>query len=83
MLYNTTVDVRSGTCANNSSLTRLPGAGGGGGVLLDAVGRAVRAVVVPAGGGERVLTTAGLPAGVYTLRVVMDGQVLTRKVLLE
>ena len=62
---------------------RLPGAGSGSGTLLDAVGRTVRVVVVPAGGGEQALPTAGLPAGVYTLRVVTGGQVLARKVLLE
>ena len=51
-------------------------------VLFDALGQAVRRETLrPAT--EHTLATAGLAPGLYTLRVVADGQVLTRRVVLE
>ena len=50
--------------------------------LLNALGQLVRTAPL-ANAPEQVLSTRGLPPGIYTLRVAVDGQVLTRKVVLE
>jgi hypothetical protein len=51
--------------------------------LLNALGQSVLSAKVPRGSSEQVLKTHGLAAGVYTLRVVVGPDVLTRKVVLE
>ncbi|GAA3990505.1 fibronectin type III domain-containing protein [Hymenobacter antarcticus] len=70
--------------SNIGQLTlRLAGLRGPGqATLLNALGQLVRTAPL-AGTAEQVLSTRGLAAGLYTLRVSMDGQVLTRKVVLE
>ena len=62
---------------------RLAGLGGPGrATLLNALGQQVRTQPLAATAGQ-VLPTRGLAPGVYTLRVEVAGQVLTRKVVLE
>ena len=61
-------------------LAGLPGAGQAS--LLNALGQLVRKAPL-AGTTDQVLSTRGLAAGVYTLRVAVDGKILTRKVVLE
>lgn len=51
--------------------------------LLNALGQPVRRLALAAGVVEQHLTTTGLAAGVYTLRVSMGYEVLTRKVVLQ
>ena len=62
---------------------RLSGvAGSGQATLLNALGQVVLTkLLAPAT--EQVLSTKGLATGIYTLRVSIGGQVLTRKVMLE
>jgi hypothetical protein len=50
--------------------------------LLNALGQVVRTTALT-GTAEQTLPTRGLATGVYTLRVEANGQVLTRKVVLE
>ena len=71
--------------SNTGQLTlRLRGTSGQGeAVLLNAIGQSVLSFRVPAGTAEQVLVTKGLATGVYTLRLVVGTQVLTRKVVLE
>ncbi|GAA3991851.1 fibronectin type III domain-containing protein [Hymenobacter antarcticus] len=70
--------------SNTGQLTlRLAGLRGPGQAsLLNALGQLVRTAPL-AGTAEQVLPTRGLAAGVYTLRVAVDGNILTRKVVLE
>jgi len=70
--------------SNTGQLTlRLAGpAGPGRATLLNALGQVVLARAL-AGVAEQTLPTRGLAAGLYTLRVALAGQVLTRKVILE
>ncbi len=51
-------------------------------VLLNALGQVVRTKDLVAKA-EQEMTTRGLAVGIYTLRVTVAGQVLTRKVVLE
>jgi hypothetical protein len=51
--------------------------------LLNALGQVVYAQRLPNGTAEQVLNTRGLATGLYTLRVVVGDEVLTRKVVLE
>ena len=51
--------------------------------LLNALGQVVRTLAVPGGVSEQTLKTSGLATGLYTLRVVVGQDVLTRKVVLE
>ena len=71
--------------SNTGQLTlRLQGTSGPGeAVLLNAIGQSVLSFRIPAGTAEQVLVTKGLATGVYTLRIVVGTQVLTRKVVLE
>ena|GEM_PF-631802 len=57
--------------------------GPGQATLLNALGQEVRRAELAAGNGEQVLSTRGLASGVYTLRVVIGTDILTRKVVLE
>lgn len=52
-------------------------------ILLNALGQAVMQQALPAGVSEHTLSVRGLAAGIYTLRVALDGRVLTQKVVLE
>ena len=62
---------------------RLSGQGGAGqATLLNALGQVV-ATKALSGATEQTLSTRGLATGLYTLRVTVAGQVLTRKVALE
>jgi hypothetical protein len=51
--------------------------------LLNALGQVVLKQALPNGTTEQVLNTRGLATGLYTLRVVVGDEVLTRKVVLE
>jgi hypothetical protein len=51
--------------------------------LLNALGQSVLQATVPAGTSEHTLHTRGLATGIYTLRVVVGTEVLTRKVVLD
>ena len=51
--------------------------------LLNALGQVVHTATLPATTTEHSLSTRGLAAGIYTLRVQAGKQVLTRKVVLE
>jgi hypothetical protein len=51
--------------------------------LLNALGQVVYKQNLPNGTTEQVLNTRGLATGLYTLRVVVGDEVLTRKVVLE
>ncbi|MDO7847070.1 T9SS type A sorting domain-containing protein [Hymenobacter sp. M29] len=51
--------------------------------LLNALGQVVYKQSLPSGTTEQVLSTRGLATGLYTLRVVVGNEVLTRKVVLE
>ncbi|MDB5236644.1 MAG: hypothetical protein JWR44_3637, partial [Hymenobacter sp.] len=63
---------------------RLSGPNGPGqATLLNALGQVVLTKALVAGTVDQTLTTQGLATGVYTLRVAVAGQVLTRKVVLE
>ncbi|MBF9223661.1 CUB domain-containing protein [Hymenobacter ruricola] len=63
---------------------KLGGAHGAGqATLLNALGQAVLTQTLANAGAEHTLLTAKLAPGLYTLRVAADGQVLTRKVVLE
>ena len=63
---------------------RLPGLRGPAtATLLNALGQVVRAQALPGGSAEHTLLTRGLATGLYTLRVQVDGQTFTRKVVLE
>ncbi|WP_201985969.1 fibronectin type III domain-containing protein [Hymenobacter rubidus] len=62
-------------------LSGLSGAGQA--TLLNALGQTVLTKPLAAGSTEQLLATRGLAAGLYTLRVTVAGQVLTRKVVLE
>ncbi|WP_460502595.1 fibronectin type III domain-containing protein, partial [Hymenobacter agri] len=70
--------------SNTGQLTlRLSGqTGNGQATLLNALGQVV-ATKNLTGTAEQTLSTRGLATGLYTLRVTMGGQVLTRKVVLE
>ena len=62
---------------------RLSGLGGAGqATLLNTLGQVVLTKAL-SGNPEQTLATRGLATGVYTLRVTVAGQVLTRKVVLE
>ena len=56
--------------------------GPGSASLRNALGQLVRTAPL-SGTAEQVLSTRGLAAGLYTLRVSVDGNVLTRKVVIE
>ena len=63
---------------------RLSGlAGTGQATLLNALGQAVRSQRLAPATAEQALSTRGLAAGLYTLRVAVAGHVYTRKVVLE
>ncbi|MFD2719528.1 T9SS type A sorting domain-containing protein [Hymenobacter monticola] len=70
--------------SNTGQLTlRLSGlAHAGQATLLNALGQTVRAQAL-SNAAEQTLSTHGIATGVYTLRVTMGEQVLTRKVVLE
>ena len=70
--------------SNTGTLTlRLSGLSAAGqATLFNALGQAV-ATKVLSGTAEQTLSTRGLATGLYTLRVTVAGQVLTRKVVLE
>ncbi|MBU6119989.1 beta strand repeat-containing protein [Hymenobacter siberiensis] len=70
--------------SNTGQLTlRLSGLSGTGqATLLNALGQVV-ATKALSGTAEQTLSTHGLATGLYTLRVTVAGQVLTRKVVLE
>ncbi|MBH8560032.1 fibronectin type III domain-containing protein [Hymenobacter negativus] len=70
--------------SNTGQLTlRLSGLNAGGqATLLNALGQVV-ATKALSGTAEQTLSTRGLATGLYTLRVTVGGQVLTRKVVLE
>ena len=70
--------------SNTGQLTlRLSGLSGAGrAVLLNVLGQVVIAQAL-SGSPEQTLATRGLATGIYTLRVSVAGQVLTRKVVLE
>ncbi|MBF9142163.1 fibronectin type III domain-containing protein [Hymenobacter properus] len=51
--------------------------------LLNALGQVVYTQRLPSGTTEQVLNTRGFATGLYTLRVVVGDEVLTRKVVLE
>ena len=70
--------------SNTGQLTlRLSGLNGGGqATLLNALGQVVLTQTLT-GTVEQTLTTRNLATGMYTLRVTVAGQVLTRKVVLE
>jgi hypothetical protein len=57
--------------------------GNGQASLLNALGQVVLTKALAAGTTEQVLSTRALAAGLYTLRVQIGGQVLTRKIALE
>ena len=57
--------------------------GAGQATLLNALGQVVLTQRLTNARTGQTLTTAALATGIYTLRVAMDGQVLTRKVVLE
>ena len=62
---------------------RLPGlTGAGQATLLNALGQQVLRTDLSSTA-EQILSTRGLATGVYTLRVQLGGQVLTRKVVLD
>ena len=70
--------------SNTGSLTlRLDEAAAGQATLVNALGQTVRSQTLPAGSIEHSLNTRGLAAGVYTLRVRVGAEMLTRKVVLE
>ncbi|UOQ96788.1 T9SS type A sorting domain-containing protein [Hymenobacter sp. 5317J-9] len=62
---------------------RLSAPGASQATLLNALGQAVRSQVLSSGSAEHLLSTRGLAAGVYTLRVQAGADVYTRKVVLE
>ena len=51
--------------------------------LLNALGQVVLTKTLLLGNSDQVLPTRGLATGIYTLRVVVGNEVLTRKVVLE
>ena len=65
------------------TLRLVPQATAGTATLLNVLGQAVATLPLPAHTTETTLPVRGLAAGLYTLRVTMAGQVLTRKVVLE
>ncbi|MDO7846164.1 fibronectin type III domain-containing protein [Hymenobacter sp. M29] len=70
--------------SNTGQLTlRLTGLGASQAALLNALGQSVRTLQLPAGQAEHTLTTHGLAAGVYTLRLQAGLEVFTQKVVLE
>ncbi len=62
---------------------RLPSGAAAQATLVNALGQAVRGWTLAAGGQAQAVSTQGLAAGVYTLRVQANGEWLTRKVVLE
>ncbi|GAA4356212.1 hypothetical protein GCM10023185_19790 [Hymenobacter saemangeumensis] len=52
-------------------------------VLVNALGQQVRALALPAATLEHTLSTRGLAAGIYTLRVQRGSDLLSRKVVIE
>ncbi|WP_210519806.1 fibronectin type III domain-containing protein [Hymenobacter terricola] len=71
--------------SNTGQLTvRLNGLNAAGqATLLNALGQKVLTKTLAAGSAEQTLTTRGLAPGLYTLRVQVGSDVLTRKVVLE
>ncbi len=70
--------------SNTGQLTlRLDAGTTGQATLFNALGQEVRRQTLPAGSTEHTLTTRGLATGLYTLRVLLGTEVLTRKVVLE
>ena len=70
--------------SNTGQLTlRLGQAGAGEAALLNALGQTVWVKPIAGDKPEQVLNTHGLANGVYTLRVRLGAEVLTRKVVLE
>jgi hypothetical protein len=69
--------------SNTGQLTlKLATAGNGQAALLNALGQVVLTKSLT-NAPEQTLSTRGLAAGLYTLRVSLDGQTLTRKVVIE
>jgi hypothetical protein len=69
--------------SNTGQLTlKLATAGNGQASLLNALGQVVLTKSLT-NAPEQTLSTRGLAAGLYTLRVSLDGQTLTRKVVIE
>jgi hypothetical protein len=70
--------------SNTGQLTlRLSSSGQGQATLLNALGQVVVNKALTGGSTEQTLSTRGLATGVYTLRVQIGNDVLTRKVVLE
>ncbi|WP_201983060.1 fibronectin type III domain-containing protein [Hymenobacter rubidus] len=51
--------------------------------LVNALGQTVRTETLRSGSAEQVMSTHGLATGIYTVRVLVGSDVLTRKVVLE
>jgi hypothetical protein len=70
--------------SNTGQLTlRLSKLGKGEATLLNALGQQVRTQALSSSTAEQTISTRGLATGVYTLRVQIGDDVLTRKVILE
>jgi hypothetical protein len=70
--------------SNTGQLTlRLSNLGKGEATLLNALGQQVRTQALSSSTAEQTISTRGLATGVYTLRVQIGDDVLTRKVVLE
>jgi hypothetical protein len=70
--------------SNTGQLTlRLSKLGKGEATLLNALGQSVRTQALSSGTAEQTISTRGLATGVYTLRVQIGDDILTRKVVLE
>lgn len=70
--------------ATGQLTVRLAGHTGTGTIeLVNALGQSVRRQAMLSGGSEQAVQTSGLAAGVYTLRVHVGSEVLTRKVVLQ
>ncbi|MBF9221173.1 fibronectin type III domain-containing protein [Hymenobacter ruricola] len=70
--------------SNTGQLTlKLSGIGASQATLLNSLGQSVRSQALPANTAEHLLSTRGLAAGIYTLRVQAGAEVYTQKVVLE
>jgi hypothetical protein len=70
--------------SNTGQLTlRLSNPGKGEATLLNALGQQVRTQALSSSTAEQTISTRGLATGVYTLRVQIGDDVLTRKVVVE
>jgi hypothetical protein len=60
-----------------------PGISAAHATLVNALGQIVRTETLRSGSTEQAISTQGLATGIYTVRVVVGSEVLTRKVVLE